>query len=173
MRRLDLVLVGVVLWAGCGGASEMPASAPNASLGQTAGFSLPSDTGALVSIPIAGAKATVVDAFGPTCEPCRKKVPALVAQRSALGQQGVSLVLVAVLADGEETKDASAALSSWGASSGFLVDRGDRLAKGLDIRSLPGTVILDRTGKVRWAAAPTSSTQDVVAAARAIAAEAP
>ena len=115
--------------------------------------------------------AAVCDAFAPTCAPCAKKVPALLAQKGALGEAGATLVLVAVLADGESDADAAAALAKWGAVSPFLVDRGDVLRRELAIDALPGTVVLDASGKVRWVAAPEASADDVVAAARAAASE--
>lgn len=84
----------------CGRGSPPP-SAPSDKLGQAVGFSLPSDEGALVTMPLPGARATVLDFFGPTCEPCKRSVPAIHARRAELAQKGAKLVLVGVLADGE------------------------------------------------------------------------
>ena len=161
----------LVLCAGCGGsAGEAPiASAPSPMLGATSQFELPSNEGALVSVPQPNAKVTVIDAFAPTCEPCAKKLPALVAQRSALAEAGAKLVLIAVLADGESDDAAKTALHTWGADSPFLIDRGDVLRRELAIDKLPGTVVVDVAGKIRWVAPPDATAEDIVAAARSAA----
>ncbi len=151
----------------CGGASfgTPPPSAQNDALGTTTGFDLPSNEGALVSIPQPSAKLTVVDAFAPTCLPCAEKLPALVARRGDLASVGAKLVLVAVLADGESDEDAARALERWGAPSAFLVDRGDVLRRSLAIDELPGAAVIDANGKVRWVAPRDASAEDIVAAA--------
>ena len=124
-------------------------------------FELPSDGGALVSIPQPSSPLTIVDAFGPTCEPCREKVPALLARRDLFASKGAKLVLVAVLGDGETTEQASAALLTWGAPSPFLVDRGGVLARELGLKGLPSTYLLDREGHVRWAGGGSATADDV------------
>ncbi|MEZ4232424.1 MAG: TlpA disulfide reductase family protein [Polyangiaceae bacterium] len=170
-RFICSLSLAAILAASCGGTSTGPASGPNTAIGQTVQFALPSDTGTLVAVPVSGARATIVEAFGPTCEPCSRKLPPLVLRRRALAENGVNLVLVAVLADRESTQDASRALADWGVASPFLVDRGDSVAKTLDIRALPGSVILDKEGKVRWAAGPATTVDDIVRMAEAVAGE--
>jgi hypothetical protein len=130
---------------------------------------LPSHDGALVALPLAQTRATVVDAFAPSCEPCKEKVPALHARRTELEAAGGRIVLVAVLADGESTEEAQQASRSWGVEAPFLVDRGGVLRRECAVDSLPATVVLDARGAVRWVASPTASAGEVVAAARAVA----
>jgi thiol-disulfide isomerase/thioredoxin len=162
MSRGFALLFGLL--AGCG--QRAPASAPNDKLGQPMSFSLPSDEGALVSVPIAGAHATVLDFFGPSCEPCRKALPALYEQRGALASHGARLVLVAVLADGESTNDARRALSSWGVlSAPFLVDREGTGRREAGVMNLPATIVLDERGVTKWAAPLGASAAEVVTAA--------
>ena len=161
MSRRFALLFGLL--AGCG--QSAPASAPNDKLGQPMSFSLPSDEGALVSVPIAGAHATVLDFFGPSCEPCRKALPALYEQRGALASHGARLVLVAVLADGESTNDARRALSSWGVSAPFLVDREGTGRREAGVMNLPATIVLDERGVTKWAAPLGASAAEVVTAA--------
>lgn len=161
MNRRFALLFGLL--AGCG--QGTPASAPNDKLGQPVSFSLPSNEGALVSVPIAGAHATVLDFFGPSCEPCRRALPALHAQRELLASGGARLVLVAVLADGESTDDARRALSSWGVKAPFLVDREGTGRREAGVTSLPATIVLDARGVTKWAAPARASAADVVAAA--------
>jgi hypothetical protein len=163
------LLAAALLTAACGPAAAPP-SAPSTALGHEVALSLPTDDGALVTLPLAGARATVLDAFAPSCEPCRTKVPALLAREREIAEAGSRLVLVAVLAESESTEDAAAALRSWGAAAPFLVDRGEALRRECGVEALPATLVLDARGVVRWAASPQSEAGDVVAAARAVAA---
>lgn len=112
MRRSASFIVLSLL--GCGGGTT-PAAPPPLASGPEVSFSLPSDTGELVTVPLPGAQHTVLDFFGPSCEPCAKKVPELVGRRPEIERRGGKLVLVAVLADGESTGDAERALKKWGA----------------------------------------------------------
>lgn len=136
---------------GCAGVSTA-AAPPALAAGPEVSFSLPSDSGDLVTVPIAGARQTVLDFFGPTCEPCAKKVPALVGRRAEIEQHGGKLVLVAVLADGESTADAARALTKWGVRSPFLVDRAGVSLREAGVKDLPSTIIIDANGQTRWRA---------------------
>jgi len=156
---LRILALGVLV-AGCGAAT--PGSAPTTT--KAVGFSLPSDEGALVTIPVSGARATVLDFFGPTCEPCKAKVPALEAKRTELAAKGAKLVLVGVLGDGESTADAKRALGSWGVSAPFLVDRDGTGKREAGVVNLPATIVIDASGAVTWVATPTATADEVVAA---------
>ena len=134
-------------------------------------FELPSNEGQLLSVPKPKARITVVDAFAPSCAPCAKKLPALMAKRSELAEAGASIVLVAVLASDESDTQALEALRSWGVEQSFLVDRGDVLRRELAVAQLPATVLLDAAGKVRWVAPTTATAEDIVAAAKALSPE--
>jgi len=148
----------------------MPASARSTALGKAVAFELPSNAGALVPIPQPGAAVTLLDAFAPTCKPCAKKVPALLSRQAELSEAGVKLVLVAVLDEDESIDDAMAALRAWGAEAPFLVDRGDVMRRELAVDALPASVVLDRSGTVRWVASVETEADEVVAAARSVAA---
>ncbi|HRG99906.1 MAG TPA: TlpA disulfide reductase family protein [Polyangiaceae bacterium] len=158
-RTLTLTLVLGALSTACGGSP--PPSAPITA--KSVGFALPSDDGALVTVPVPGARATVLDFFGPTCEPCKAKVPALEARRAELAAKGAKLVLVGVLADGESTDDAKRALASWGVTAPFLVDRDGTGKREAGVVSLPATIVLDASGAVKWVAPPGATAADVLA----------
>ena len=130
MRKL-LALSALLLLPACGHAPAPSAQHPM--LGQSVTLALPSDGGALVSIPSQDGKTTVLDFWGPTCEPCRKKLPDLVAKNAELQARGARLILVAVLAENESTEQAKATLSSWGVDWPFLVDRA---AEGIAIAAV-------------------------------------
>lgn len=160
--------------ASCAGntAGNTPKSAPSPVLGRSVRIDLPSNEGTLVSLP-ARRPATTIDGFAPSCEPCRSKVPALVARQAELSARGVQLVLVAVLEDDESSEDAKAALVSWGvpADQPFLVDRGAVLRRELGIEGLPASVVLDAQGRVRWVAPAGASADEVVHASIGVAEE--
>lgn len=160
---LFIALAGLPLalaLAGCG--HGPPPSAPNSLLGQTVSFSLPSDAGALVSVPVSGARYTVLDFFAPSCKPCSKKLPKLYAKRDALQAKGAQLVLVGDLGDAT-TDDAQKALASWGLQGAtFLVDHGDVSRVSAGVTGLPATLVLDAKGTLRWAAPPTATAEQVV-----------
>jgi thiol-disulfide isomerase/thioredoxin len=155
----------LLFWLSSGCGQGAPASAPHHELGRPVAFSLPTNEGALVSVPLAGAHATVLDFFGPSCEPCRKALPALYRERGELANHGAKLVLIAVLADGESTDDAKRALSSWGVSAPFLIDREGTGLREAGLKVLPATLVLDERGVTKWVAPIGASAADVVAAA--------
>jgi thiol-disulfide isomerase/thioredoxin len=151
----------------CGGASADGSSAgdPRVPRRGPVHIDLPSDSGDLVSLPLAG-RATVVDAWAPSCAPCRDAVPALVKRQTDLEGAGVKLVLVAVLAEDESTELARTTLASWGVKAPFLVDRGDVLRREAGISSLPSTLFLSPEGEVRWISPLSATADDIVRAAR-------
>ena len=104
------------------GCATVPASAPHSMLGKRFELTLPSDRGEIGRVPVPGARAIVLDFFGPTCGPCAKSVPALVARRAELERGGVKLVLIAVLAEEETSDGARAALQTWAEMAGLDLD---------------------------------------------------
>src|SRR6478609_8401653 len=163
-RSVCLSLTMAVSALGC---SHSPTNrASNAPSGRQVSFSLPSDEGNLVTVPLSNVT-TVVDAWAPSCKPCREKLPALYARRGEIEAHGGKLVLVAVLADAETTEDARAALNSWGVKAPFLIDRGDVLRREAGVNELPATLVIDAQQHVRWVAPLNASASDVVAAAKA------
>jgi len=167
-RRLSSVsIVTFLAFVACSDKpSQSPSSPPAATSEAPVSFSLPSSDGTLVRVPLPSARATVLDFFGPTCEPCAKKVPALVRRRAEIEARGGRLVLVAVLADGETTADAERALAKWGATAAFLVDKGDVSRREGRVVALPSTLIVDTKGNVQWRAPATANADDVIAALR-------
>ena len=164
MTRRSASLLVLLTVGGCGGPAAV--NSPSPASGPEVSFSLPSDTGDLVTVPLSGAQRTVLDFFGPTCEPCAKKVPELVGRRGEIEKHGGKLVLVAVLADGESTADAERALKKWGAPTPFLVDRAGVSLREAGVKDLPSTLVLDAQGHVRWRAPIGANSDDVLAAVR-------
>lgn len=151
----------LLLLSGCASAAPRP-SAASTSLGKPVSFDLPTNRGDLISVPVPGARATVVDAWGPTCIPCQKSLPELMSKKAELEAADAKLVLVAVLADGETTEQAEATLHSWGVDAPFLVDHAGRVRAEAGFSGLPATLVLDRQGVLQWLAPPGASAEDVV-----------
>jgi hypothetical protein len=162
---LIAVLAPLLLTSGCGRRepstvakyeNRWPPSGP------TVSFSLPSDAGDLVTVPLPNAKATVLDFFGPSCEPCRVKLPRLFARRKEIDERGARLVLVAILADGENTLDAERALEKWGVAASFLVDDAGVSLREAGVDVLPSTIILDARSRLRWRGPVDATADDVL-----------
>lgn len=163
-RRLSMVALAVASALACGG-PEKPSTAPQSEArAPQVSFSLPTNSGDLMTVPISGARHTVLDFFGPTCEPCAKKVPELVGRRTDIEKLGGRLVLVAVLAEGESTADAERALKRWGAVAPFLVDRAGVSLREAGVKDLPSTIIVDANGRTRWRAPVGATADDVLRA---------
>jgi hypothetical protein len=148
----------------------MPPSAAHPRLGLPAMFTLAGETGDMTMIPVASARATVVEFWATDCQTCKQGLPALVGKADAWKGEGIELVLVGVLRHDETTESAKAVLQSWGISRPFLVDRGGAIQAMLNVDKLPATLVLDAGGTLRWAAPAGAGLDPVATAAKQIAA---
>jgi AhpC/TSA family len=159
-RGVPLLLTQLLLASvACG----QPRDAQQAS-GPRIAFSLSTSDGQRAAVPTVTASATVVEFFSPSCEPCSHKVPMVVAQEAAIQAKGARLMLVAVLADGESTADASAALRKWGVPRPFLVDDGNVARDVAGVTLLPAALVLDAQGHVLLRGSSTVTTAELLAA---------
>lgn len=111
-----------------------------------------------------GGKATVVDFWAPSCEPCAKSLPALIAKQDDIEAKGGRLLLVAVLSEYETNDQAAEKLRSWGVEASFLVDRDGLSKTQAGVLELPATLVLDKRGTLVWVAPKGASPSDIVAA---------
>jgi cytochrome c biogenesis protein CcmG/thiol:disulfide interchange protein DsbE len=133
-------------------------------LDKDASFIAPDDRGEMVQVPKAKSRATVLDFWMTTCEPCADSVPALARVLPSLRDAGIDVVFVGVLDTSESIADARGVLARWGTNVPFLVDRDGGLQRQFNIVALPATLILDDAGMVRWVA-PAGATADEIARA--------
>jgi thiol-disulfide isomerase/thioredoxin len=81
------------------------------------------------------------------CGPCRKEMPILEQLHKAYKTKGVQLVGVNVEPNSD---DAKKYLQATPVSFPILLDRESTVSKLYQVQGMPNTVILDRTGKVRY-----------------------
>jgi thiol-disulfide isomerase/thioredoxin len=166
--RAGLVACAIAV-AACSQTPAPPPSAPHPLLGREQSFTLPDSAGRFVAVPAPGVRSTVVDFWAPWCKPCARDLPRLIKRATALHEDDIEVVIVAVLAQDEPTENAMRTLRSWGVLRDSLVDRGGALQRNLLVRSLPATLVLDARGTVRWVSPESASVDDAVSAARATA----
>ena len=134
---------------GCASAT-MPPSAPGPALGRP----LPEFTrrtldGAPVTTAALRGKIVVVEFFAQYCKPCWQALPQV--QRLAAGDPDLAVLGVGEDEFASETRVMAEQL---GLTFPVVHDAGNALAGGFRVRQIPATLLLDRSGVVRWIARP-------------------
>jgi thiol-disulfide isomerase/thioredoxin len=153
--------LALVLASACSGGVS---SVQTATLLQPVPVTLPRDDGVPTAIPVAGARAVVLDFWSPTCAPCKRTIPAVLARRAEIEAKGAVHVLVCVLETDETVEDARTVLSLWGISEPFLVDRSGAFLSKVGARDVPAFAIIDAAGILQWVAPDGVTIKDVIAA---------
>ncbi len=149
------------LLAGCSGA---PSSLQTPSLNQPVPVTLVGDDGAPAAIPVAGSRFVVLEFWSPTCEPCKKIIPAVIARRAALEEKGATLLHVAVLDKDQTANDAKATLALWGVNERFVIDPEGAYMRHLGAKDVPAFAIVDSAGVLRWVAPDGVTITNLIAA---------
>lgn len=111
------------------------------------GFALPAEGGRQVSLADFRGKVVLINFWATWCGPCRKEMPVLEQLNREFGKRGVALVGVNVEPDSSGVADY---LKSTPVSFPILFDTESKVSKLYQVQGMPNTVILDRTGKVRY-----------------------
>jgi len=143
MKRIVLPLCFLVMSAATLAASVDPlrtgASAPT--------FALQSNSGKPVALADLKGQIVLVNFWASWCGPCRKEMPILEQLNRQYRAKGVTLVGVNVEPD---TAAAVDWLKATPVSFPILFDVDSKVSKLYQVEGMPNTVILDRTGKVRY-----------------------
>ncbi|TMK85703.1 MAG: TlpA family protein disulfide reductase [Actinobacteria bacterium] len=99
-------------------------------------------------------KVVVVNFWNYDCPPCRQEQPLLQSSWNALATKGVSMVGVMFVGGFPPWPDdrtaARAYLERFGVTYPAIVDEGSAIARRFGIPGIPTTVIVDRTGQMRF-----------------------
>ncbi len=111
------------------------------------GFALNSSSGKAVNLADLKGQIVLVNFWASWCGPCRKEMPILEQLNKQYRAKGVTLVGVNV-----EPNSASAIdwLKATPVSFPILFDVDSKVSKLYQVEGMPNTVILDRSGKVRY-----------------------
>jgi cytochrome c biogenesis protein CcmG/thiol:disulfide interchange protein DsbE len=141
--------VAAALHLGCA-AQGLPPSASGPTLGRPLpSFSRRTVEGAQFSSAALQGKVVVVEFFAQYCEPCWRALPEV--QRLAAGDPEL---LVLGIGEDELASDTQLMARQLGLSFPVVHDAGNELAARLRVGKIPATLVLDRTGQVRWQARP-------------------
>jgi thiol-disulfide isomerase/thioredoxin len=111
------------------------------------GFELDSLGGKQVNLANYKGQVVLINFWASWCGPCRKEMPILEQLNKAYKSKGVQLVGVNVEPNSD---DALKYLKNIPVSFPILFDRTSNVSKLYQVQGMPNTVILDRSGKVRY-----------------------
>lgn len=149
IARRSALALGLALHVACA-----PTGLPPSAAGPTLGRPLPSfrrttvEGAAFTSEALRG-KVVVVEFFAQYCKPCWQALPAV--QRLAAGDPEL---LVLGIGEDEFASDTQSMARQLGLSFPVLHDAGNVFAARLRVGKIPATLVLDRSGQVRWLARP-------------------
>ncbi len=134
-----VLILAVALCAAPVSAIEPQAAAPN--------FTLPNRSGDSVSLAGLKGQVVMINFWASWCGPCRQEMPQLEALYERYSDLGFTLLGVNVESD---SKDALKWLQDTPVSFNVLFDTANKVSKLYDVVAMPSTVIIDKTGKVRY-----------------------
>ena len=108
---------------------------------------LPMISGETVHLSDYTGKVVLLDFFASWCIPCRKSFPELESLHRQYESKG--LVVIAVNVD-EERKNADAFLQQFPHTMRVALDPKGALAEAFDVSAMPSTMIVDRSGRIRY-----------------------
>ena len=112
---------------------------------------------------------TVVNFWASWCAPCRRELPRLAALDRELRASGGRVVAISI---DEDRRNAERFLRANAPTLGVAFDGPEALARSLDLRNVPCTIVLDRSGAIAYVTARSDEQglADLAAAVRRVAA---
>jgi thiol-disulfide isomerase/thioredoxin len=139
-------LAALLALAACAGQRPLPRAASR--IGQPIELSARDLQGRLVDVAAETGAVRVVDFWATWCEPCREQLPALERMRRELGPRGLSVYAVSF---DEDPAQIPRFLEATPVGFRVLWDRGGAgWAARYDLHRLPTTLVVDRTGIIRF-----------------------
>lgn len=116
---------------------------------QLAEFSATDTTGSAVDLDSLRGRVVLLNAWATWCKPCRQEIPYLSELQSREGARGLRVVGVSV----DTAADREAVLASaprLGIRYTLWLDPDTRVAALMQTTAVPASVLIDRSGAVRW-----------------------
>jgi len=146
-RAAALLAASAVVLAACGtGAAGGVLDAPMPAI------SGPTLAGGQLSPSDYRGRFVVVNFWNPDCPPCREEAPAIAASWKVLGARGVAFIGVMYVGGGwpDDQGGARRFEAEFGLTYPTVVDEGSRLARAFAIPGIPVTIVVDRSGRMRY-----------------------
>jgi peroxiredoxin len=124
----------------------LPAMAGGESGSPAPGFSLATRGGGTLALDQLKGQVVLINFWASWCGPCRQEMPVLDGIYKKYHKLGFTLIGVNVE---PEAKEAEAALQKTPVSFPILYDPQSKVSGLYNVQTMPSTVIVDRTGKVR------------------------
>ena len=142
LKRATRVLAALVLLASTGLASAAT------SVGMAApDFTLRTLAGSNMRLQEQRGQVVLVNFWATWCGPCRKEMPHL--NRIADKYRGSGLVMLGVNID-DDVRNAAEVATKLGVKFPVLLDTDKKVSRLYDLNSMPSTLVIDRSGRVRY-----------------------
>ncbi|MET0335482.1 MAG: TlpA disulfide reductase family protein [Rhizobacter sp.] len=142
LRTFGTSLLAALLFAAAGSATaaaEVGTAAPD--------FTLRTLNGPNMRLQEQRGKVVLVNFWATWCGPCRREIPHL--NRIADKYKSSGLVLMGINVD-EDVRNAAEVATKMAVSFPVLLDTDKQVSKLYDLNSMPSTMVIDRSGRVRF-----------------------
>ena len=144
---MQVLGIGVMLWASCGGIAAQELT-PWSS-GSTPLLDLNDHRGMPHALTAYHNRVILVNFWATWCEPCREEMPALQALQDKLGKEQVVVLAVNY---GESSEKVQQFVQRTPVDFPVLLDRHTEAARAWQVRVLPTSFVLGRDGHIRYSA---------------------
>lgn len=143
------LLVAAAAWSGTSRAERLSGLGADAAQASRALAERPLAKlgGGTLSLASLKGQVVVVNFWASWCAPCRRELPRLQMLDAEIASRGGRVIAVSI---DEDRRNVELFARRNGLTLPVMVDGPDGLARALDLRAVPLTLVLDRTGRVAW-----------------------